>query len=148
MKNQSKFIPIRDYYNEKLNFTLPRNISTMFIRDPKAVLFILARHKFVAKVLKDKKKILDVGCGEGFGTSFIAGINQHQKFLGVDRIQDNIDDANDCLKIAMAAARGSVIIWEQVSKQVGHTPSACSTRATRLKCAAEEVGERRATRVE
>jgi len=94
MKNQSKFIPIRDYYNEKLNFTLPRNISTMFIRDPKAVLFILARHKFVAKVLKDKKKILDVGCGEGFGTSFIAGINQHQKFLGVDRIQDNIDDAN------------------------------------------------------
>ena len=43
------------------------------------------------------------------------------------------DDEINRLKIAMAAARGSVMDWEQVSKQVGRTPSACSTRAIRLK---------------
>ena len=44
------------------------------------------------------------------------------------------DDAIDRLEIAMQAADtgGQGIDWEEVSKQVGRTPSACSTRALHL----------------
>lgn len=97
-KNQSRFVPIRDFYKEEFNFILPKNISTMMVRDSRSVLFNLSRHKFVAKMLKDKRNILDVGCGEGFGTGFVSGMNNNQKCTGIDRIDDNISEANSKIK--------------------------------------------------
>jgi len=35
-------------------------------QDPKRLVFILARYKFVAKMLSGMKKVLEVGCGDGF----------------------------------------------------------------------------------
>lgn len=34
--------------------------------DPKRLVFVLSRYKFVAKILAGKEKVLEVGCGDGF----------------------------------------------------------------------------------
>jgi len=40
--------------------------------DPKRLVFTLARYKFVAKMLEGKKRVLEVGCGDGFGSRVVA----------------------------------------------------------------------------
>ncbi|HOX28899.1 MAG TPA: class I SAM-dependent methyltransferase, partial [bacterium] len=39
--------------------------------DPKRLLFVLSRYKFVAKMLSGKKKVLEVGCADAFGTRLV-----------------------------------------------------------------------------
>ena len=39
--------------------------------DPRHLLFILARYKFVAKMLSGKQRVLEVGCGDAFGTRLV-----------------------------------------------------------------------------
>ena len=39
--------------------------------DPRHVLFTLARYKFVAKLLRGKRRALEVGCGDAFGTRIV-----------------------------------------------------------------------------
>lgn len=39
--------------------------------DPRRLLFVLARYKFVSKMLSGKKKVLEVGCGDAFGTRIV-----------------------------------------------------------------------------
>lgn len=40
-------------------------------RDPKRVAFILARYKFIAKMLEGKRRVLEVGCADGFGSRVV-----------------------------------------------------------------------------
>jgi len=40
-------------------------------RDPKRIGFILARYKFVSKMLAGKKAVLEVGCADGFGARLV-----------------------------------------------------------------------------
>lgn len=40
--------------------------------DPKRLVFFLARYKFVAKMLDGCEKVLEVGCGDAFGTRIVA----------------------------------------------------------------------------
>jgi 2-polyprenyl-3-methyl-5-hydroxy-6-metoxy-1,4-benzoquinol methylase len=40
--------------------------------DPRRLLFVLARYKFVAKMLSGKRRVLEVGCGDAFGTRVVA----------------------------------------------------------------------------
>ncbi|MFA5166918.1 MAG: class I SAM-dependent methyltransferase [Candidatus Omnitrophota bacterium] len=40
-------------------------------QDPKRTLFTLSRYKFVAKMLAGKKKVLEVGCADAFGTRLV-----------------------------------------------------------------------------
>ena len=39
--------------------------------DPRRLLFVLARYKFVAKMLSGKQNVLEVGCGDAFGTRIV-----------------------------------------------------------------------------
>ncbi|SRR5260370_5510821 len=39
--------------------------------DPRRLLFVLARYKFVAKMLSGKKRVLEVGCADAFGTRLV-----------------------------------------------------------------------------
>jgi SAM-dependent methyltransferase len=39
--------------------------------DPKRLLFTLSRYKFVAKMLSGKTHVLEVGCGDAFGTRIV-----------------------------------------------------------------------------
>lgn len=40
--------------------------------DPRHLAFILARYKFVAKMLEGRKSAIEVGCGDAFGTPIVA----------------------------------------------------------------------------
>jgi len=39
--------------------------------DPRRLSFILARYKFVAKMLSGKQRVLEIGCGDAFGTRIV-----------------------------------------------------------------------------
>ena len=39
--------------------------------DPKRLTFTLARYKFVAKVLSGRKRVLEIGCADAFGTRIV-----------------------------------------------------------------------------
>lgn len=40
-------------------------------RDPKRLAFVLARYKFVARMLEGKDRVLEVGCADGFGSRIV-----------------------------------------------------------------------------
>ena len=40
--------------------------------DPRRLLFLLSRYKFVAKMLGGKKRVVEVGCADAFGTRLVA----------------------------------------------------------------------------
>ncbi|MCA9471200.1 MAG: class I SAM-dependent methyltransferase [Nitrospirales bacterium] len=50
--------------------------------DPKRLVFFLARYKFVAKMLDGCERVLEVGCGDGFGTRIVTQTVKH--VTGVD----------------------------------------------------------------
>jgi 2-polyprenyl-3-methyl-5-hydroxy-6-metoxy-1,4-benzoquinol methylase len=39
--------------------------------DPKRLLFVLSRYKFAAKMLRGRRKVLEVGCADAFGTRLV-----------------------------------------------------------------------------
>jgi 2-polyprenyl-3-methyl-5-hydroxy-6-metoxy-1,4-benzoquinol methylase len=45
--------------------------SQVWRDDPKRLLFVLARYKFVAKMFAGMKKVLEVGCADAFGTRLV-----------------------------------------------------------------------------
>lgn len=75
---------------EKGRNTLGLIADLTWHRDPKHLLFLLARYKFVAKMLKGKKKVLEVGCGDAFGTRLV--LQEVEKITAIDINQTLIDD--------------------------------------------------------
>jgi hypothetical protein len=60
-------------------------------RDPKRLAFVLARYKFVARMLEGKEIVLEVGCADGFGSRIV---RQHVGFLtAVDIDPASIEEA-------------------------------------------------------
>ena len=45
--------------------------SESWHEDPKHLVFRLARYKFVAKMFSGRKHVLEVGCGDAFGTRIV-----------------------------------------------------------------------------
>ncbi|MFH1397806.1 MAG: class I SAM-dependent methyltransferase [Candidatus Omnitrophota bacterium] len=45
--------------------------SHLWRNDPRHVSFLLARYKFCAKMLAGKKNVLEIGCGDAFGTRLV-----------------------------------------------------------------------------
>src|SRR5579883_583381 len=50
--------------------------------DPRHLLFHLARYKFVSKMLSGKSSVLEVGCGDGFGSRLV--LQEVGKLTAVD----------------------------------------------------------------
>lgn len=46
-------------------------VNTSWNQDPRRILFTLSRYKFVAKMLAGKKKVLEIGCADAFGTRLV-----------------------------------------------------------------------------
>ncbi|MFZ5865771.1 MAG: class I SAM-dependent methyltransferase [Thermodesulfobacteriota bacterium] len=51
--------------------TLGLTTNQMWHDDPRHLCFHLARYKFVAKLLSGKAKVLEIGCGDAFGTRLV-----------------------------------------------------------------------------
>lgn len=51
--------------------------SHIWATDPRHLGFLLARYKFVAKMLTGKKRVLEVGCGDGFGIPVVCQSVEH-----------------------------------------------------------------------
>ena len=53
---------------------LGKNTTRILYEDPKLLLFVLSRHKFVSKMLAGFKNVLEIGCQEGFGSMLIGQV--------------------------------------------------------------------------
>ena len=51
---------------------LGRYTTQAYLDDPCALAFISARYKFCAKLLSSKDRVLEIGCGDGFGGALVA----------------------------------------------------------------------------
>ena len=83
-----------DSYEEDNNDNLVIGPHAQFSlkNDPKHLLFHLSRYKFVMKMMKPEFKVLEIGCGDAFGTILIASSVRKVKATDWDyrMIEDNI----------------------------------------------------------
>lgn len=70
MKKQQS--PPVTQYTFKENFKLGTRTSFSIYHDPIHIAFVLARYKFIARMLAGKTSILEIGCGDGIGTLIVA----------------------------------------------------------------------------
>ncbi len=66
--------------------------------DPKTVLFMLARYKFVSKMLEGYRHVLEIGCGDAFGSRLVAESVDYLDCIDIDR--QMIDSASFHPKIS------------------------------------------------
>ena len=87
--------------NEKISRTLmemervllgPRASYELY-NDPKHLVFVLARYKFVSKMLSGSGSVLEVGCGDGLGTALVAA--EGNRVTGLDADPAGIERAVD-----------------------------------------------------
>lgn len=60
--------------------------------DPKRLTFTLARYKFVAKMMSGRKRVLEIGCGDAFGTRIV--VSEVGELTAVDFDPVFVDDVN------------------------------------------------------
>lgn len=53
-------------------FRMGARTGDSYISDPKHLLFSLSRYKFVSKMFAGLGNVLEVGCGDGFGTAIVS----------------------------------------------------------------------------
>ncbi|HSX37769.1 MAG TPA: class I SAM-dependent methyltransferase [Chlamydiales bacterium] len=90
--------------NAKSIISLGKTTSFWYLQAPRKLLDCLSYYKFAAKVIGKSKRVLDVGCGEGFGT-FLLG-----KECGWAR---GIDCDSDAIAIAKRNFRESIVEFAQ-----------------------------------
>ena len=57
--------------NKKGLTKLGLTTSHTYRNDPRRLLFLLSRYKFVSKMFSNYENVLEAGCGDGFGTQII-----------------------------------------------------------------------------
>jgi len=67
--------------------------SASWHQDPRRLLFLLSRYKFVAKMLSGKKRVLEIGCGDAFGTRMV--LQNVESIHAVDFDPVFVKDANE-----------------------------------------------------
>lgn len=69
-KNKELVINKKIIENREVKFG-PRT-QYAYLEDPKHLLFNLSRYKFVSKMFSGYKSVLEIGCGDAFGTALVA----------------------------------------------------------------------------
>lgn len=90
MKQKEAYKKGTDYQFKTEQIKLGHWTSYSMLNDPKHMCFVLARYKFVAKMLEHKKTILEIGCGDAFGMPIVA--QNTEWMLCIDSDQRLIDD--------------------------------------------------------
>lgn len=89
--NQMEAMEAGTHYQYIKSVELGPFTSFSLLNDPKHMVFVLARYKFCKKMLESKKRILEVGCGDGFGAPMMAQGAEYA--LGID-IQKKVIASN------------------------------------------------------
>lgn len=58
--------------------------SYRWVHDPRTVLFMLSRYKFVAKMLQGYNRVLEVGCADAFGSRIVKQAVENLTALDID----------------------------------------------------------------
>ena len=82
-----------DLYNKQGLTKLGLMTNYVWHNDPKRLLFVLSRYKFVAKMLSGKKNVLEIGCADAFGARIV--LQGVKKLTAVDFDPIFIEDANN-----------------------------------------------------
>lgn len=61
-------------------------VNESWNQDPRRTLFTLARYKFVAKMLSGRKKVLEIGCADAFGTRLVQQEVEHVTAVDFDPV--------------------------------------------------------------
>lgn len=69
---EDKFISEHIEYKDEERIRLGMMSSHRWRMDPKVLLFSMARYKFIAKMLAGRQDVLEVGCGDGWGTHIVS----------------------------------------------------------------------------
>ena len=69
---EPQYQPLLDIKDQAGQARLGLMVNQVWYDDPKRLLFVLSRYKFVAKMLSGKKRVLEIGCGDAFGTRIVA----------------------------------------------------------------------------
>src|SRR3990172_4169362 len=81
----------KEAYREGIGFqfvepvTLGPIVSYSLQHDPIHMSFVLARYKFVARLLGGRENVLEIGCGDAFGTPIVAQFVKHLVAVDIDR---------------------------------------------------------------
>lgn len=81
-----------DFKDEKDQQRMGLMTDFRWRNEPRGVLFMLARYKFVAKMLEGQNHVVEVGCGDGFGARLVRP--SVGTLTGIDIDQAMIDSAN------------------------------------------------------
>ncbi|MGB0911659.1 MAG: class I SAM-dependent methyltransferase [Nitrospirales bacterium] len=82
--------------------------------DPKRLAFVLSRYKFVAKMLSGKNRVLEVGCGDAFGSRIV--LQEVESLCAIDFDQIFVND----VKQRMVEAWNFECKWHDIlEKPVG-----------------------------
>jgi SAM-dependent methyltransferase len=61
-------------------------VNESWNQDPRRTLFMLARYKFVAKLMDGRKRVLEVGCADAFGTRLVQQTTDHVTAVDFDAV--------------------------------------------------------------
>ena len=45
--------------------------GSTYLTDPKRLVFLLSRYKFASKIIQGKNNVLEIGCGDVFGSQLL-----------------------------------------------------------------------------
>src|SRR5712691_6604851 len=83
---------ILEKFEEKGLETLGLMTSQAWDDDPKRLTFTLARYKFVAKMMSGRERVLEIGCGDAFGTRIVVAEVSELTVIDFDPVF--VDDVN------------------------------------------------------
>ena len=66
--------------------------GSTYIKDPRRLVFLLSRYKFASKILTGKPSVLEIGCGDGFGSHLLT--QNITSYTGIDIDEVFVNDAS------------------------------------------------------
>ena len=87
--------------------------AASFAEDPKHLGFVLARYKFVAKMLAGYRSILEIGCGDGTGGRLVKSVVG--QLVGIDVSLDDAIHASATFLIVRhdMVNGGPILLWQE-----------------------------------
>ncbi len=100
-------------FNKKGPANMGPNASYIWRHDPRHLVFLLSRYKFCSKLLEGKEKVLEIGCGDGFGVPILLqtvrtlhGIDLENALI--EKLNDECRDKDNCSFSVLDITKGAL----------------------------------------